>query len=210
MLRATFGRLAGCVGAVTFAVGILSLDAPALATTPPSGPTTTLLQIELPAGATTKPPKSTKPLPKKRTTTQKRPAKTAPTSVALTNAPDTEVPSTAGGKVVVDTAASAVPPGKGVDPTITTLLAPDKVPNAIPEATWLALRQCESHNNYEINTGNGYYGAYQFAAGTWKKLGYSGLPHRAAPAVQDEAAKVLQAKAGWGQWPACSRKLGLR
>ena len=80
----------------------------------------------------------------------------------------------------------------------------------IPESTWAALRKCESGGNYKINTGNGYYGAYQFAAGTWRRLGYSGLPHEAAPAVQDEAARKLQAKAGWGQWPACTRKLGLR
>jgi resuscitation-promoting factor RpfA len=80
----------------------------------------------------------------------------------------------------------------------------------IPESVWAALRKCESNGNYAINTGNGYYGAYQFAASTWRKLGYSGLPHEAAPAVQDEAARKLQASAGWGPWPACTRKLGLR
>lgn len=81
---------------------------------------------------------------------------------------------------------------------------------AIPESVWAALRKCESNGNYAINTGNGYYGAYQFAAGTWRKLGYTGLPHDASPAVQDEAARKLQAQQGWGPWPACTRKLGLR
>jgi Transglycosylase-like domain len=99
---------------------------------------------------------------------------------------------------------------KGFDETITTVLAPDDVPNEIPDSVWLALRKCESGNNYAINTGNGYYGAYQFDSRTWKSMGYSGLPHRAAPPVQDEAAKRLQAKRGWGPWPACTRKLGLR
>lgn len=80
----------------------------------------------------------------------------------------------------------------------------------IPESAWAALRKCESNGNYAINTGNGYYGAYQFAAGTWRKLGYSGLPHEASPATQDEAARKLQAEQGWGPWPACTRKLGLR
>ncbi len=75
---------------------------------------------------------------------------------------------------------------------------------------WYRLRMCESRNNYAINTGNGYYGAYQFALPTWRGLGYSGYPHEAPPAVQDEAARKLQAKVGWGAWPACSRKLGLR
>lgn len=71
------------------------------------------------------------------------------------------------------------------------------------------LRQCESGGNYSINTGNGYYGAYQFALGTWYSLGYSGLPSSASPATQDEAAARLLARSGWGQWPACSRMLGL-
>jgi peptidoglycan hydrolase-like protein with peptidoglycan-binding domain len=71
------------------------------------------------------------------------------------------------------------------------------------------LRVCESGNNYATNTGNGYYGAYQFALGTWRALGYSGLPSSASPATQDAAARRLQAAYGWGQWPACSRMLGL-
>ena len=71
------------------------------------------------------------------------------------------------------------------------------------------LRQCESGGNYRANTGNGYYGAYQFSASTWRGIGYSGMPHQASPATQDQAAAKLQARSGWGQWPACSRKLGL-
>jgi Transglycosylase-like domain len=74
---------------------------------------------------------------------------------------------------------------------------------------WAALRNCESHGNYGDNTGNGYYGAYQFSAGTWHSLGYPGLPSQASPAAQDQAAQQLQARSGWGQWPACSRALGL-
>ena len=72
------------------------------------------------------------------------------------------------------------------------------------------LRKCEAGGRYDLNTGNGFYGAYQFAAKTWTKLGFPGLPHQAQPETQDEAARKLQARAGWGQWPACSRKLGLR
>ncbi|MCW2572412.1 MAG: Transglycosylase domain protein [Frankiales bacterium] len=71
------------------------------------------------------------------------------------------------------------------------------------------LRQCESGGNYAINTGNGYYGAYQFDQRTWHGLGYSGLPSNAAPATQDQAAEGLQAARGWQPWPACARKLGL-
>jgi hypothetical protein len=75
---------------------------------------------------------------------------------------------------------------------------------------WARLRQCESGGRYNINTGNGFYGAYQFLPSTWRGLGYPGMPHQAPPEVQDEAARKLQARSGWGQWPACTRKLRLR
>ena len=78
------------------------------------------------------------------------------------------------------------------------------------EAIWQRLRNCEAGGRYNANSGNGYYGAYQFSARTWKNLGYGGLPHQAPPSVQDEAARKLQARSGWGQWPACSRRIGAR
>ncbi len=74
---------------------------------------------------------------------------------------------------------------------------------------WAGLRQCESDDNYSDNTGNGYYGAYQFSLPTWHGLGFSGLPSAAPPAVQDRAAQQLEARSGWGQWPSCSRRLRL-
>lgn len=52
---------------------------------------------------------------------------------------------------------------------------------------WLkTLRDCESGGNYQINTGNGYYGAYQFSKPTWDhwQTGYA-YAHLAPPAVQD-------------------------
>lgn len=71
------------------------------------------------------------------------------------------------------------------------------------------LRQCESGGNYKTNTGNGYYGAYQFDLRTWQGLGYPGRPDQASPATQDEAARKLYQQRGWKPWPACSKKLGL-
>jgi hypothetical protein len=71
------------------------------------------------------------------------------------------------------------------------------------------LRACESGGNYQADTGNGFYGAYQFAVGTWHSLGYSGLPSDAAPGTQDAAARHLQSERGWSPWPACSSRLGL-
>ncbi len=103
-------------------------------------------------------------------------------------------------------------------PTTTTTTSPPVPPAPVPTTgppsfplggVWAELRQCESGGNYATDTGNGYYGAYQFSAATWHGLGFTGLPNQAPPAVQDEAAVELQARSGWGQWPACSRRLGL-
>ena len=74
---------------------------------------------------------------------------------------------------------------------------------------WAALRQCESGGNYAENTGNGFYGAYQFAQATWTGLGYPGRPDLEPPAMQDQAAQKLQAQQGWGPWPTCAAALGL-
>jgi hypothetical protein len=74
---------------------------------------------------------------------------------------------------------------------------------------WAQLRTCESGNNYAENTGNGYFGAYQFSLSTWESLGLSGLPSQASPEAQDSAARRLQAHAGWRSWPTCSWMLNL-
>ncbi|HZT66611.1 MAG TPA: transglycosylase family protein [Acidimicrobiales bacterium] len=71
------------------------------------------------------------------------------------------------------------------------------------------LRVCESSDNYSTNTGNGYYGAYQFSQSTWNSLGFSGRPDQASPATQDQAARDLYNQRGWEPWPACSHKEGL-
>jgi hypothetical protein len=68
------------------------------------------------------------------------------------------------------------------------------------------LRHCESGGRYHINTGNGYYGAYQFAKSTWHSLGFHGLPSDAKKSKQDAAAKKLHASQGWHPWPVCSKK----
>ena len=75
---------------------------------------------------------------------------------------------------------------------------------------WDKLAQCESGGNWSINTGNGYYGGLQFSLSTWRAYGGSGMPHEASREEQIAIAKKLQADAGWGAWPACSSKLGLR
>ena len=80
----------------------------------------------------------------------------------------------------------------------------------VGDDVWAKLAQCESGGNPQTNTGNGFYGMYQFTLETWQSLGGSGYPHEADAATQTAMAKKLQAQAGWGQWPGCADKLGLR
>lgn len=78
---------------------------------------------------------------------------------------------------------------------------------------WAALAKCESGGNWSINSGNGYYGGLQFSLSSWRAVGgtqYAAYPHLATPAQQIAAAEKLRASGGWGHWPACSSKLGLR
>jgi LysM repeat protein len=77
-------------------------------------------------------------------------------------------------------------------------------------STWDKLAQCESGGNWSINTGNGYYGGLQFSQGSWTAAGGSGNPADASRAEQIRVAENLLDMQGWGAWPACSSKLGLR
>jgi len=93
---------------------------------------------------------------------------------------------------------------------VTPVTAPPTTAVYAPSSgVWYELRMCESGGNYAEDSGNGYYGAYQFSLSTWYGLGFTGLPSQASPATQDLAAQELQARAGWDQWPGCAAKLGL-
>ena len=74
---------------------------------------------------------------------------------------------------------------------------------------WAKLRFCEAGGDYTKNTGNGYYGAYQYNLSTWGNYGGYARPDLAPPEVQDAKARETQARRGWSPWPACARKLGL-
>jgi uncharacterized protein YabE (DUF348 family) len=77
-------------------------------------------------------------------------------------------------------------------------------------SVWDRLAQCESGGNWHINTGNGYYGGLQFNLQTWRAYGGSGYPHENSREAQIAVAERVQDAQGWGAWPACSSKLGLR
>jgi hypothetical protein len=80
-------------------------------------------------------------------------------------------------------------------------------------STWERLAQCESGGNWKANTGNGFYGGLQFADRTWDGHGgekYAPKAHRATKKQQIRIAERVLRTQGWGAWPACSSKLGLR
>lgn len=67
------------------------------------------------------------------------------------------------------------------------------------------IRNCESGGDYTTDTGNGYYGAYQFSLETWQFVGGVGLPNLAPPEEQDARALYLLTHYGPGHWPVCGR-----
>ncbi|MGX1273675.1 murein DD-endopeptidase MepM/ murein hydrolase activator NlpD [Streptomyces phaeoluteigriseus] len=78
--------------------------------------------------------------------------------------------------------------------------------------TWDKVAACESTNDWNINTGNGYYGGLQFTQSTWEEYGGTRYAPRADLATKDQqiavAEKVLDGQ-GPGAWPACSVRAGL-
>lgn len=88
--------------------------------------------------------------------------------------------------------------------------APAPVAFSGGSTVWDQLAKCESGGNWAINTGNGYYGGLQFSLASWRGVGGSGLPSNASREEQISRAEALKARQGWGAWPACSSKLGLR
>lgn len=77
-------------------------------------------------------------------------------------------------------------------------------------SVWDQLAKCEAGGNWATNTGNGYSGGLQFSPGTWTANGGTGNAADASREQQIAVAQNVQARQGWGAWPACSAKLGLR
>ncbi|MEU2874611.1 transglycosylase family protein [Streptomyces olivoreticuli] len=79
-------------------------------------------------------------------------------------------------------------------------------------STWDRVADCESSGNWQINTGNGYFGGLQFAQSTWDEFGGAQYAARADLATKEQqitiAEKVL-ASQGPAAWPVCSVKAGL-
>jgi uncharacterized protein YabE (DUF348 family) len=88
-----------------------------------------------------------------------------------------------------------------------------EVPPVTNGAAWDAIASCESHNNWAINSGNGFFGGVQFDQSTWERQGGLRYAPRADLATREEQiaiAEVTRARQGWGAWPVCSSRVGTR
>ena len=68
-----------------------------------------------------------------------------------------------------------------------------------------AIAACESGGNPATNTGNGFYGKYQFTLSTWQSVGGTGNPAAASESEQNQRAALLYAREGAAPWPVCGR-----
>lgn len=68
-----------------------------------------------------------------------------------------------------------------------------------------AIASCESGGNPRTDTGNGFYGKYQFTLSTWQSVGGTGSPAAASEAEQNKRAALLYAREGATPWPVCGR-----
>ena len=109
------------------------------------------------------------------------------------------------------------------------------LPSGTVGEPWQSLADCESGNwidggaSFERNSARWYWakpgtevphwgtrihhGGLQFHPGTWSAYRSDHHPqyaYDATPAQQVEVAQRVQASQGWGAWPTCSKKIGLR
>lgn len=80
------------------------------------------------------------------------------------------------------------------------------------DAVWDRVASCESSGNWQINTGNGFYGGLQFTQSTWQSFGGTQYAARADLATRDqqiEVARRVLAVQGPGAWPVCGLQAGL-
>jgi len=81
-------------------------------------------------------------------------------------------------------------------------------------SVWDSLAQCETGGNWSHPTvSGGFSGGLMFHSGTWNANGGQAYAPTASQASREEQITVAErvlANSGWGAWPGCSRKLGLR
>lgn len=116
---------------------------------------------------------------------------------------------------VLAVAESIEPQVQSVSVEITTTPAPTAVPAPVAtggplnDAQITYLGNCEAGMDPAKNTGNGYYGAFQFSAGTWNSMGTGYARADLAPIdVQIAAVQNLLSRSSiFTQFPGCASKM---
>ena len=89
--------------------------------------------------------------------------------------------------------------------------APPPLPTPPAFGIWDRLAFCESNGRWHIDAYHD--GGLQFLPSTWtanKPAGFPAFAYQASREQQIRVGQIVQARYGWGQWPVCSRRLGLR
>ncbi len=138
-------------------------------------------------------------------------------AASTSDRPVRRVPTTTTAPAVTTTTATTPPPATTAPRASRKAVRPHASPNAGPHRFgWTddpfdALSACEAGMNpARVSASGKYRGAFQFALDTWRGIGEYGDPINYDYPHQKAAAQRLQARSGWGQWPTCSRRLGLR
>jgi hypothetical protein len=70
---------------------------------------------------------------------------------------------------------------------------------------WARVANCESSGNWDIATGNGYYGGLQFSIRTWQAYGGQGMPQDQPAWYQADIAERVRTRSGLHHWPVCGK-----
>lgn len=101
----------------------------------------------------------------------------------------------------------------GLEPRLYLQVVGELARPAPVRSVWDRLAACESTSRWNVNTGNGYYGGLQQDLVFWRRhggLAFASRPDLASREQQVAVAERGLAVQGWGAWPVCSRRLGLR
>lgn len=94
-------------------------------------------------------------------------------------------------------------------PIVTPVQVGVDVPRSLTEEQITYLGNCEAGMDPAKNTGNGFYGAFQFSYGTWKSMNTGFERADLAPLEVQKAAvkRLVQRSSIFTQFPACSRRM---
>lgn len=138
------------------------------------------------------------------------PTTTADTAPSTTEAPTTTAtpprtapPTTLAPEVSASDSGAGATTTTAVVRRTTTTARPTQLAPVVHDASLLAcIRSWEQGaGGYATDTGNGFYGAYQFTLSTWRSVGGAGNPADASAAEQDARAWRLYLREGLSPWP---------